>query len=335
MSKIFSSHKILAAAITALIVGLGAAFFTTKGFKHTAGMSQLLGLTTAQDDTIPPKLQVIAMQVKLGQRPNYRDNVTFSDNSGKVKLTIDTSRINLNKAGKYSVLYTATDSAGNETKQAAPLRIIGPDEKIVYLTFDDGPSKNTPEILKILKQNGIHATFFVTAQWPKSFPYIKQAHDEGNAIAAHTYSHRYSIYTSQKVYFNDLQKIEKVIIKYTGRSNKLIRFPGGSSNSAWRKYNRNPKFMRELCKAVVDSGYQYIDWNIDSKDAEGKRITPSAIISNSCREKPRQVCILMHDAAAKGKTVIALPHIIKYYKDRGYVFEVLNSTDFECHHIKI
>lgn len=334
MAHLSSSLKSLIVTLVILLAVAGTIFFTNKSVQHSLGADKLIA-TITHADTIAPVLQVEPLQVRLGERPNYRAEVTVSDNSGKVSLSIDSSQVDLNRGGRYKVIYTATDSAGNATIQETKLSVVDPNAKVVYLTFDDGPSHNTPEILKILKQNGVHATFFVTAQWPKSFPYIKQAHDEGHAIAAHSYSHKYSIYTSNETFFNDLRKIEQVIAQYTGKPSKVLRFPGGSSNSAWRKYHPHSKFMKDLCQAVLDSGYQYHDWNVDSKDAEGRTSTVSSIATNSCREKPRQVCILMHDAAAKVKTVQALPAIIKFYKDRGYDFDVLDaSSTYVCHHLK-
>ncbi|MEE3309676.1 polysaccharide deacetylase family protein, partial [Sharpea azabuensis] len=105
-------------------------------------------------------------------------------------------------------------------------------KKVVYLTFDDGPSPKTAQVLDILKNNGVHATFFVTGIDQKSASLMKRAVDEGNAIGAHTYTHDYKyVYSSEKNYFDDLNKILNHIKEVTGKETKIIRFPGGSSNT--------------------------------------------------------------------------------------------------------
>lgn len=204
--------------------------------------------------------------------------------------------------------------------------------KVVYLTFDDGPSPNTAKVLDILKANGVHATFFVTGSHPQYSYLIRRAYEEGNAIAAHTFTHNYAIYSSMATYFDDLEKIQQVIEKQTGHRTPIIRFPGGSSNGVFRKYNSDPQFMVKLTQAVRDKGYQYVDWNLSNGDATGGRVPVGTLIKNGCVAKSSNVCLLMHDTFGKETTVQALPTIIRYFKNNGYEFGVITSPSYTCHH---
>ena len=118
----------------------------------------------------------------------------------------------------------------------------------IYLTFDDGPSLDiTPKILDLLKKHNIKATFFVINRNSNTDYLIKRAYNEGHTIGLHTSSHNYSkIYANETAYFNDLANIENKVIKITGTSSKIIRFPGGSSNTVSRNYNKG--IMTRLTK---------------------------------------------------------------------------------------
>ena len=106
------------------------------------------------------------------------------------------------------------------------------DEKIVYLTFDDGPSDNTKKILDILDQYKVKGTFFVTGNNQKKNDLIRLAYEKGHSIGLHTYTHDYaSVYASEENYFKDLQEIPDMVENVTGEKSCLIRFPGGSSNT--------------------------------------------------------------------------------------------------------
>ncbi|MBQ9068045.1 MAG: polysaccharide deacetylase family protein, partial [Eggerthellaceae bacterium] len=99
--------------------------------------------------------------------------------------------------------------------------------KTVYLTFDDGPSPLTPQVLEILDRYGAKATFFVTAAYPDYFYLIKEAYDKGHTIALHTASHDYAyVYSSIGCYYDDLATIGGVVEEQIGYVPAFIRFPG-------------------------------------------------------------------------------------------------------------
>lgn len=209
-------------------------------------------------------------------------------------------------------------------------------KKVVYLTFDDGPSKNTPKLLDTLDQLGVKATFFVTGTAANIYPQnLKEIVNRGHAVALHTYSHEYyEVYKSEDAYFNDLQKVSDLVYNLTGVRSKIIRFPGGSSNGVSKQYC--PGIMTSLTKKVIDRGYQYYDWNVDSGDADDRTMSVEYLTSYFKTQglKP-YINLLMHDTADKYTTIDALPTIVKYYRDLGYEFDVIDENAYVCHHGKL
>ena len=204
-------------------------------------------------------------------------------------------------------------------------------QKTCYLTFDDGPSHNTLKVLDILEQYGVKATFFVMGTGNLS--YVKKIHEAGHTVALHTYSHEYSqIYASQKAYFDDLQKISDAVKAQIGIESKVIRFPGGSSNTVSTNYCTG--IMSALAVETANQGYVYFDWNIDSTDASGNNVPASTIVANVKKYggRSKQDIVLMHDTGAKGTTVEALPQIIEYYIEKGYTFAPITVNTPPVHH---
>lgn len=317
----------------AFIITLATIAATTISCTNKAGASIF---DSTPDDTIAPTLTTRGPMMIMEGEPHdstfLTRGVKYSDNSGEAKLTIDASKVNWNRQGIYEVIYSVNDSAHNVTTVTEQLRVVGKHEKIVYLTFDDGPSVCTDQILNILRQERVKATFFVTAQFTPYLNRMAAIAKDGHEVAIHTYSHNFKIYKSIDSYFADLNKLNDLIEKYTGKRARIMRFPGGSSNSIYRKYNSDPKFMDRLCVALLDSGYQFVDWNLDSGDARGNNIAADRLVRSACGSRHNIQCLLMHDTGAKRTTVTALPQIIRYFKQHGYEFGVLNSVDYQCWH---
>jgi peptidoglycan/xylan/chitin deacetylase (PgdA/CDA1 family) len=199
--------------------------------------------------------------------------------------------------------------------------------RMVYLTFDDGPSANTPKILNILKEHDVKATFFVVGYGESYHKYMKDIVNDGHKIALHTYSHDYAkIYKSDEAYFEDLNKLRSRIKDLTGAEPDIIRFPGGSSNTISKNHSQG--IMTRLTKEVVARGFRYFDWNIDSGDANRASVPASEIVSNVINQTgSKKVCnVLLHDMNAKSTTVDALSDIIKFYREKGFIFDVLTSV---------
>lgn len=182
--------------------------------------------------------------------------------------------------------------------------------KQVYLTFDDGPSANTEEILDILKEYQVKATFFVVGKTDaKSQQMYQRIVSEGHTLGMHSYSHNYKeIYDSEESYREDLVKLQSFLRQITGITPNIVRFPGGSSNSVSRTD------MHELIQYLDENNITYYDWNVASGDAASGYVSMEQIVDN-CLEGiaryKKEAVILMHDANDKGTTVEALPIIIE------------------------
>lgn len=199
---------------------------------------------------------------------------------------------------------------------------------IIYLTFDDGPSANTEKLLKILKKYNVKATFFVV-----NTDYIDQINkiaEDGHTIGIHTATHCFSkIYASENAYFEDLYKMQKIIYGYTGQLATLLRFPGGSSNTVSRAYNKG--IMSRLIPAVLENGFLYFDWNVDSADACSAK-TEDQVYRNVTQgiQGKRQAVVLQHDTY--NYSVNAVERIILWGYKNGYTFLPLDQESPCCHH---
>lgn len=247
------------------------------------------------------------------------------DISNKVTIT---GQVDTNTVGTYTITYKVKDSYGNEAVAYRKVNVINPDtsKNVIYLTFDDGPSTNiTPQILDILKEENVQATFFIVDFGGTKTDIVKRIVNEGHTIAIHGKSHIYKeIYKSVDDYMNNINYMNEKIKKLTGVDTRITRFPGGSSNTVSRF---NPGIMTKLTKEVINHGYVYFDWNISSGDAGG---TKNAIgiynnVVNGLRYNRANV-VLMHDLNSKTYTKEALKNIIIYGKENGYIFQKITDN---------
>lgn len=192
-----------------------------------------------------------------------------------------------------------------------------------YLTFDDGPSKNTNTVLDILDRYGIKATFFVVPNDSQGcMEHLREIHDRGHTIGVHSKSHDYrAIYKDVESYLNDFSAAYEIIYQATGEYPTLFRFPGGSINS----YNRETH--AEIIQEMERRGFVYFDWNVSAEDAKNG-ITSDEVYQNviSTLGKKKSGVVLMHDSNPRVTTVEALPRIIETLQERGFQFDRLSNN---------
>ena len=231
------------------------------------------------------------------------------------------------------ITYTVSDAFGNKTSMQRKVYVyekqavsnpVNPGNKVVYLTFDDGPGRYTGQLLDILDKYGVKATFFVTNQFPAYQNMIGETYRRGHTIALHTYSHQYqTIYVSEEAYYKDLMLMKDLCVKQTGAEPKIVRFPGGTSNTVSKHYSQG--IMSALVKSISYYGYLYCDWNVSSGDAGGA-VTREAIANNVINDiKQRSVSIvLQHDI--KMNSVSAVEDILFWGIQNGYTFLPMTET---------
>lgn len=207
-------------------------------------------------------------------------------------------------------------------------------EKEIFLTFDDGPSYNTPKVLSILKKYNVHGTFFTLGQNIESSDvnkkYIKEIYESGNAIANHTYSHDFKrLYPGNSVnpniFIEELNKTNRAIKNILGENfdTKVMRMPGGYMS---REYYKDAN-LASLDNKLKDKGIVSIDWNADSGDATGNNVADNKIVSKAIKDagNSEDIILLMHDTGAKDTTVQALPQVIEHFQKNGYTFKVISN----------
>lgn len=293
------------------------------------------------DDPVAPEITLAGddFYVVIAGQTYEEPGFTAIDNcDGDItdRVTVSGS-VDMEKLGRQTLTYSVMDTYGNETsvsrivfvKDPSVERINDPGktDKVVYLTFDDGPGYHTPRLLDILNKYNVQATFFVVDTAYIST--ISRAAEEGHTIGIHTASHKFrQIYASQNAYFRDLEKMQQIIYDYTGQTSMIMRFPGGSSNTI-SKFNYG--IMSRLTKAVEERGFRYYDWNVDSDDA-GSATTAGEVSVNviSGIQNKQNSVVLMHDI--KGYTVDAVESIIVWALENGYTFLPLTEDSPDCHH---
>jgi peptidoglycan/xylan/chitin deacetylase (PgdA/CDA1 family) len=209
------------------------------------------------------------------------------------------------------------------TKQSNDINPI----KLVYLTFDDGPTYIvTDAILDELKKGKVKATFFIVGKEIEGKEKIlSRIYNEGHSIGLHTYSHNFKkIYRSSEDFINEMKEDSDKIEQVIGFAPKIIRFPGGSSK----------RLNSRSLEALHKNNFKVFDWNVNVDDGINPNLAPSLLAKNSHTIKGNKniAIILMHCNFNNRNTVKALPQIIKYYLDLGYNFKTITENTPEYYY---
>jgi peptidoglycan/xylan/chitin deacetylase (PgdA/CDA1 family) len=197
-------------------------------------------------------------------------------------------------------------------------------EKIVYLTFDDGPIPGiTEKILNVLSEHNVKATFFVVGkEINERETLLEKIYKEGHGIGLHTYSHKFSlIYKNDEAFIEEMDKTKEIVESVTGYKAKAIRFPGGS----------DLMLSYKLLDKLHAKGYLVYDWNANLEDGTNGRASVEKLLSNAKKIKGNKDCvfILAHCNSNNMNTCKSLPYIIGYYKNLGYKFKVIDNNTGE------
>lgn len=234
----------------------------------------------------------------LTDNPNAESGV-FAESAKSVLSNVS--------ADTNEVVSTEGDEEVSEGEEKAAKR--------VYLTFDDGPSVYTGQILDILAANDVKATFFVIGRNEEYYEYYKRIVDEGHTIGMHSYSHVYQdFYNSEKSFAEELTKLNDLIYDVTGVRSTIFRFPGGSSNQV------APQPMEEYIAYLNENNINYYDWNALNGDAVTTALSPNQLVSNIMKDvsKNNDSIVLMHDLQTTHTTVESLQLLIDTLKREGY-----------------
>ena len=194
-------------------------------------------------------------------------------------------------------------------------------EKTIYLTFDDGPSERTAELLEVLERYDVKATFFVVNKGTKQAEqWMRDVVAAGHTLGIHTYSLDFNkIYASVEAYLEDFNAMYQVILEATGSAPQVFRFPGGSINAY------NGATYRDIISEMVRRGFVYFDWNRQTGDAVRGDVPAETLVENALDrvDTMRRVFLLAHDNTRFTNVVEALPDIIEGYQEAGFTFAAL------------
>lgn len=202
---------------------------------------------------------------------------------------------------------------------------VEPTKKVLYLTFDDGPCANTPELLDTLARHNAKATFFViTGNNPYLDTILPQISDAGHSIGVHCVCHEYdTLYSSSSYYLNDLISARERVHELTGEYVSLCRFPGGSTTAYHKLNNREKDAWNTVTAQLERMGIQYVDWNVGPEN-DTNNATSSLSTVKSFVPKYSVPVTLQHDTRLY--SVKAVESILQWGEENGYTFLGLDTT---------
>ncbi len=209
-----------------------------------------------------------------------------------------------------------TESSNKGNKQTQTIKQQN-ELKKVYLTFDDGPSAYTNDILETLSSYGMKATFFMLEPNMRTYPEeVKSIINNGHIPALHGVTHNTSkIYSSEKTVVDEMTKAQATLKNLTGEVTHLIRTPYGSA----------PYMKPSYKQAVETAGFQLWDWTVDSEDwkyKNGEYVSHVIYQIENYPYRDKPIIILLHD---RKTTAEHLPALLEYLKSKGYEAEILNE----------
>lgn len=217
--------------------------------------------------------------------------------------------------------YVPTSNFVNSVKKENELQ-----RKVAYLTFDDGPSKNTEKVLATLKEKNAVATFFLIGCeiTEEREEIVKKEIAQGNAVGVHTYCHEpEKIYGSADGFLQDYKKTSECIRRIIGTAPTLHRFPWGSNNCYVSSH------VDALHEKLKEMGVKSYDWNVSGEDSVGGFIPQETIFQNVRKDldKYSEPIILLHDSGTMDNTAAVLGRIIDYIRGEGYEFGTLDDRE--------
>ena len=312
--KILSGGLLIIGIVGILAVLSGVVLLNAERWWGNKADVSLSDMSTSDNSLPPATVSLNQASAEIGKGLSFQliadggDSIVFHSSDESVACVDENGLITGTGVGECTV------TAENEHHNAAECAVTV--KKTCYITIDDGPSDSTEEILQVLKDNDVPATFFVVSS-PKLY-LTKNMREQGCVVGLHTYSHVFKkCYATQNSYLSGIEKMSKIVEGYTGEHCSLLRFPGGTSNKRC-----NDLWMRRSLNGAMDLGYRVFDWTATTGDSS-KRASADFSVQNvkkTCTEDVE--ILLMHD---RQLNVDALKKFIPYLREEGYVFATLDQ----------
>lgn len=241
------------------------------------------------------------------------------------------------KTGEYTLSYSFTDEKDGLVSATRAVNVVPvelpeetPTEKVIYLTFDDGPCSNTQHILELLAKYDAKATFFIIAQENSYSHLIPEIEAQGHSVGVHCNYHSYAdIYASEEAYFNDFMKAQEFCYQYLGHYADISRFPGGATTAATYFARTVEGGFEQVEQRLRDMGVRYFDWDI--QESETTTLDTYYIFRNNVPKFQHPV-MLQHDA--RDYSIAALEDMLIWGTENGYEFRAITDSTPQRAYIK-
>ena len=249
--------------------------------------------------------------------------------SGTQTVSSEYEQLNESVASLQSQLAvkTALAAVSSAVSSSKATRNTGP--KIAYLTFDDGPSRYTTQLLQALKDADVKATFFVIGKNCEEYPTeLKAITEAGHVVGVHSWTHDMNyIYSDINNFRQDYQKLVDYLTQQLGQKPTICRFPGGTNNTRSLTVHGGVAIMPDVLQAAADMGLRPIDWDADASDATTPIPTTAQVVQNVMKTigSNHHPVVLMHDFGNRTSTIEAVPQIVSQLKQEGYTFATLSA----------
>lgn len=265
------------------------------------------------------------------EEPGYAaKSPTGQDITGEVKVT---GEVDWMTPGEYELTYTVRQGRAEQAKakRLVSVNAVGypeikaTDGKVIYLTFDDGPSEYTPMLLEMLERHNAKATFFVITGNNKYLDtLLPEIYAAGHSVGVHAQNHEYDVlYSGSEYYLNDLNAARQRVYELTEEYVKLCRFPGGSATAYYKLNNREKGAWDTVTAQLERMGIQYVDWNINPENSinSGVSVVNSVKLFSQKYDTPLP---LQHDTRLY--SVKAVEDILIWGEENGYTFLGLDTS---------
>lgn len=281
--------------------------------------------------TVLPSLVSIYLLQKVSDLEHDIETITSVDGGDYFTLLSSGQALASNPNVDVAYLSGEMSSEEQENEEAEPNE-TEQQSKRVYLTFDDGPSIYTGQILDILAANDVKATFFVIARQEDSYwPYYQRILDEGHTLGMHSYTHNYEqVYASTESFQQDIIQLSQFLEERTGVKPTIYRFPGGSSNTVMNVE------VQDCIAYLNQEGITYYDWNALNGDAVSNELPPEKLVENIMADvrKNNNSIVLMHDMQSRHTTVESLQNLITTLKSEGYEILPIDENTPLIQHVR-
>ena len=303
-------------------------------------------IPTAEPTPEPTPTPGARIELSGGEEIDWPCGVPFSDpgfvtvgktGADMTEKTEVSGRVICWKCGDYVLEYCFTDDDGEQinhqrTVHVVPVALpeIVQEEKVIYLSFDDGPCENTREVLEILEKYDAKATFVVITSRTKFLDILPEIKDAGHSVGIHANKHSIErLYTSERTFFEDFMTVQEIVHEYTGEYAQISRFPGGSRTANGYLGHKMENGMMDIKNMLADMGIRYYDWNVQTEAS--KSGSSKDTVDRFTTMVPGQTVpvSLQHDTRAY--SVRALEEMLQWGIENGYTFKAMDNTVPEVH----